>query len=141
MSKVISNLAAVPAAFREQLAVYESYFNCDPAFDCTNTVQALVDLPCPRVDVDLLVELARFAIKSNFGWPRPVVTLPEFAAVFDRITTHAAARAVVDRSNNDSAETIELQLLGPGSPRRSIFKSRKENGHSLTVRTQRYKSE
>ncbi len=76
----------------------------------------LADLPCPRVDVDLLVKLARFALNSNFGWPRPVVTLPEFAGVFDRFAKQAVARAVVDRSSNDATETIELQLLGPGSP-------------------------
>ena len=100
--------SSMPGSFREQLAVYETYFNCDPAFDCSNTLAVLPDLPCPRVSVELLVSLARFALQANFGWPRPSVTLPEHAQAFNRIEPSPALQ--------DVAESIELQVLGVGAP-------------------------
>ncbi len=55
--------------FREQLSVYESYFNNDPIFSCEHTQAVLPDLPCPTVDEALLERLADYAVAQNFGWP------------------------------------------------------------------------
>ncbi len=55
--------------FREQLKVYESYFNNDPIFSCEHTQAVLPDLPCPIVDETLLERLADYAVAQNFGWP------------------------------------------------------------------------
>lgn len=59
-----------PESFRDQLRVYESYFNNDPDFDCEHTQAVLPDFPCPLVNGALLEKLADFAIDANFGWPR-----------------------------------------------------------------------
>jgi thioester reductase-like protein len=59
-----------PDSFREQLRVYESYFDNDPVFDCEHTQAVLPDNPCPVVDGQLLEKLASYAIDANFGWPR-----------------------------------------------------------------------
>ncbi|NLH41928.1 MAG: SDR family oxidoreductase [Planctomycetes bacterium] len=53
--------------FREQAKIYRAYWRDDPQFDRTNTVAALAHLPCPTVDYDMLLRMARFAIQTNFG--------------------------------------------------------------------------
>jgi thioester reductase-like protein len=69
------NRAATPSdetmgSFGEQMKIYQSYWSDDPQFDSTNTETALPQLPCPPVDVETMLRLIRFALKSNFGWPR-----------------------------------------------------------------------
>ncbi len=104
--------ASIPANFREQLAVYESYFNNDPRFDCANTWAALPDLPCPRIDVDQLTRLGKFALKANFGWPKPTVNLPSYASVFARLTSDE----LVECGVGEVAESVQLHALGAGAP-------------------------
>jgi len=53
--------------FRGQAAIYRAYWRDDPKFDRTNTIAALAHLPCPAVDYDMLLRMARFAIQMNFG--------------------------------------------------------------------------
>ena len=60
------------AAFFEQVRVYTTYFRNDPTFDRTNLLNA-VDRPCPTLDRERLLHLARTAIAMNFRHrdPRP----------------------------------------------------------------------
>ncbi len=104
--------ASIPANFREQLAVYESYFNNDPRFDCANTRRALPDLPCPRIDVDQLTRLGKFALKANFGWPKPTVNLPSYASAFERLTR----AELVECGVGEVAESVQMHALGAGAP-------------------------
>ncbi len=53
--------------FRAQAGVYRAYWRDDPQFDRTNTVAATSHLPCPTVDYEMLLRMARFAIRTNFG--------------------------------------------------------------------------
>ena len=57
--------------FREQMRTYDSHWRDDPYFDTTNTSRAAPQLLCPLADRDLLMRTARYAVGSNFGWPRP----------------------------------------------------------------------
>jgi len=57
--------------FRKQLAVYQSYWRDDPAFDATHSTAAVPELPCPVLDRATLRRLIDFALDSNFGWPAP----------------------------------------------------------------------
>jgi hypothetical protein len=66
------------AAFRDQMSIYRSYWSDDPEFDSTNTEQALPHLPCPRIDHEVMARLVRFAIGSNFGWPREAPLVPRY---------------------------------------------------------------
>lgn len=102
--------SALVEGVREQLAVYETYFNCDPQFNSPNTLAALPDLPCPRVDVDQLTKLALFALKANFGWPKAQVQMPEYAQFLGTIAAHEPAVFV------PGTEIIQVQVLGPGAP-------------------------
>jgi hypothetical protein len=53
--------------FRQQSEVYRSYWRDDPPFDRTHTKVAAGHLPCPAMDYDRLLRMARFAICTNFG--------------------------------------------------------------------------
>jgi thioester reductase-like protein len=56
--------------FRELIGVYATYWRDDPTFDSTNTQTACPHLPCPHMDRDTLLMMARWAIESNFNGPR-----------------------------------------------------------------------
>ncbi len=66
-----SGLQINPELFREQMAVYESYFQDDPPFDHAQADRFLKSLPCPTMDYEALKKLALAALASNFGWPKP----------------------------------------------------------------------
>lgn len=53
--------------FRGQAGIYRAYWRDDPQFDRTNTVSATAHLPCPTVDYEMLLRMAKFAIRTNFG--------------------------------------------------------------------------
>ncbi len=64
--------------FREQMKIYGSYWRDDPDFDTENTEAAVPHLPCPRVDCNMMLRLAKFAIESGFRPPRFQQTEREF---------------------------------------------------------------
>ena len=61
--------------FLGQAEIYRSYWRDDPRFDRTHTATAAPHLPCPVVDYDMLLQMAEYAIRTNFGRrpqaPRP----------------------------------------------------------------------
>lgn len=98
--------------FRNQMDVYRSYWRSDPEFDRTNTMAAAPTLPCPTVDRVMLMRMARFALRTNFGWPRPQP--PELApgAYADlRPWLEAAEKEPV---NGRVRTSVGLQVNGPG---------------------------
>ncbi len=64
--------------FRDQLGIYGAYWRDDPQFDMTNTLRAAPHLPCPKLDREMMTQLARFAIDANFGRVRRAKHKPEF---------------------------------------------------------------
>lgn len=64
--------------FVEGMSVYRNYWKDDPTFDTTNTTAAAPHLPCPELDAVTIMKMCRFAIETNFGWPRKIPSLPEF---------------------------------------------------------------
>ncbi len=108
--------SAVPTGeFREQLGVYESYFNNDPLFDCRNTQTAFADFPCPRVDVELLKKLGDYAIQVNFGWPKPSAQMPHYAKMMETL------RQLPSHECGAEAELLEVNLLGNSAPNQLLF--------------------
>lgn len=53
--------------FRSQLGVYRSYLRCDPDFDRAATASHAGQFPCPTIDHESLLRMARFAIECDFG--------------------------------------------------------------------------
>jgi nucleoside-diphosphate-sugar epimerase len=64
--------------FIEGMNVYRSYWRDDPVFDYANTAAAAPHLPCPDIDADRIGLMCKYAIESNFGWPRPPLEKPSF---------------------------------------------------------------
>ena len=64
--------------FRDQLGIYGAYWRDDPKFDMTNTLRAAPHLPCPKLDREMMSQLARFAIDANFGRVRRAKHKPDF---------------------------------------------------------------
>jgi hypothetical protein len=46
---------------------YQPYWAEEPRFDCTNTLAAAPDLPCPTIDRECMHRLIDFAIRDNWG--------------------------------------------------------------------------
>ena len=96
--------------FRDQLEVYESYFNNDPVFDCAHTRAALPDLLCPKMDAEMLEKLGDYAIRANFGWPKPSAQLPPYVKILQALSQMPKVK------NGAEAELLELNLLGNSAP-------------------------
>lgn len=108
----IRNETWFAAEFREQMNYYKSYWDDDPKFDRTNTEQAAGHLPCPKLDYEVLMQLARFAFQANFGRPQPKPVIPG-------VDFHQHLRPTFDRSRLTSCSTptprlLGLQIDGPG---------------------------
>lgn len=59
--------------FLGQAEIYRSYWRDDPQFDRTHTNAAAGHLPCPIVNYDMLLQMAKYAIRTNFGKrPQPL---------------------------------------------------------------------
>jgi thioester reductase-like protein len=53
--------------YSNEVQIYRAYLQDDPQFDSTNTQTAAPHLPCPKMDRDLMLFFARYAILSRFG--------------------------------------------------------------------------
>lgn len=53
--------------YANEVKIYRAYLQDDPQFDSTNTQLAAPHLPCPMMDRELMLFLARYAILSRFG--------------------------------------------------------------------------
>jgi thioester reductase-like protein len=60
--------------YLSEVQIYRAYLQDDPQFDSTNTQTAAPHLPCPSMDKELMLFLARYAILSRFGKRKPVLT-------------------------------------------------------------------
>ena len=65
--------------FFQHMQVYNSYWRDDPEFDFTNITRVAPHLPCPHVDRQMMLEIARWAIAHRFSWKDPEV-VPEAIA-------------------------------------------------------------
>jgi thioester reductase-like protein len=98
--------------FRQQMDVYRAYWRDDPRFDVTNTQAAAPHLPCPEIDDDMLMNMARYAIRTNFGKPRPRPIKPEFD-VQHHLQGLLHAREAAGPSAADDP-CLGLDVNGPG---------------------------
>jgi hypothetical protein len=64
--------------FLSQMNVYRAYWRNDPVFDMTNTLSVAGHIPCPVMDKEQMRTLTNYAIRANFGWPRPKPAVLDF---------------------------------------------------------------
>jgi len=62
--------------YANEVQIYRAYLQDDPQFDSTNTQSAAPHLPCPVMDRELMLFLARHAILSRFGKRKVPQSLP-----------------------------------------------------------------
>jgi thioester reductase-like protein len=103
------DIATYERLFYDQMLIYRSHWRDDPIFDLTNTARALPHLPCPEMDYDLLMRVARYPIEKNFGLSKyEAVQRPIQAQKYlDRFLCRPAA-------DGDSQECVALQVNGSG---------------------------
>jgi hypothetical protein len=93
--------------FLEGMQVYRAYWKNDPEFDTSNTDRACPHLPCPEMDAAMIMQMCRYAIESNFGWPRPPALRPEF-------DVHAHLGTLLAAADGDDDGRVLLGLKDNG---------------------------
>ena len=116
-SQVLESLAN---EFRNQMETYSAYWRDDPHFDASNTLEAASELLCPSVDVAMLRRLCGFALRENFGWPRPIMQAPEFDVATKFAPTFSAQRVSGWTEQKDS-RCIDFEVSGPGGGNWSVW--------------------
>jgi nucleoside-diphosphate-sugar epimerase len=96
--------------FLSQMGVYRAYWRNDPVFDLTNTLSVAGHIPCPAMDKEQMRILTHYAVRSNFGWPRPRPAVLEFDS---ESVLHAFSKETNDFWGNGELQ-IGLQIVGPG---------------------------
>ena len=106
------DLAELEKVFVDQMGVYQAYWRDDPEFDQSNTAEAAPDLPCPDVTFEMLLCTSEYAVKTNFGWPRPRAIVPDF----DVANHMASVLPIRDGGDPPDGDTVRvsLQVNGPG---------------------------
>lgn len=109
------NFADLLASFQQQLEVYKSYWRCDPVFDTSNTMAVAGHLPCPTLDQEKLTMLAGYAIRTNFGWPRPTPTRLTFDSRAFFESGPLVCQSDTSRTVGDADRSmVNLRLTGHG---------------------------
>ncbi len=100
--------------FQGQAQMYRAYWRDDPQFDRTHTVAAAAHLPCPTVDYEMLMHMARFAIRTYFG-KRPQLSEPtdgDIRVHMQRLL--AAGNLPTDEDSQPTHLGLEVQGHGGG---------------------------
>jgi thioester reductase-like protein len=115
---------SISRTFRDQMEIYRAYWRNDPVFDRSNSQRLLPDYPPPTIDRISLRRLCRYALRNNFGWPRPNVRPPErwsdeilsatFASGPSSSLGEPSQSPYSSPSDLASSEIINLRVLGEG---------------------------
>jgi len=104
------DMAVLEKLYYEQMSIYRSHWRDDPTFDRTHTERAAAHLPCPEMDYDLLMRVARYPIETNFMLRRhtPIQPPIDVARHLERLgATDCPAEAA-------TATSVALQVNGCG---------------------------
>jgi len=104
-------------AYVEQFAAYRSYWRDEPQFDCTNTLAALPDKPCPSMSDEVLTRLCEYAIDNRFGWPRKPAPPLKFSAgdwLRRRLRADAPDGGPPSDGADERRQTLGLTVTGSG---------------------------
>ncbi|HBO44806.1 MAG TPA: hypothetical protein DD670_12925, partial [Planctomycetaceae bacterium] len=108
--EVFPELEKIQEAFTSQMEAYQSYWRDDPEFDRSNLLRAAPHLASCVPDFEMLLRTSRFALATNFGWPRPKIQPVEFD-----VAEHLAGILPVTLDRNKTGDvTVGLQVNGSG---------------------------
>jgi thioester reductase-like protein len=97
--------------FHDQMLIYRSHWRDDPKFDLTNTGRALPHLPCPEMDFELLMRVARWPVENKFAMAR----FQQFESEYD--ARRRLARWLgngVPQARPANGPALGLQVTGSG---------------------------
>jgi hypothetical protein len=100
-------LASFEELFYDQMLVYRSHWRDDPKFDRTYTERALPHLPCPEMDEQLLLNVARYPIEHDFSLKRYVAVNRPY-----EVQEHMTRLARLDLPATDAQQVVNLQVDG-----------------------------
>ena len=92
-----------------ELDVYQRYFRHDPVFDRANLLAHAGDLPCPSLDRETLLRMARFAIEHEFG-RRPAACGGQVAALRVHPSLLGVASGAGDATRPPEAAPLDARL-------------------------------
>lgn len=101
-------LATFEELFYSQMLVYRSHWRDDPTFDRTYSAQALSHLPCPEMDRELLLRVARYPIENDFNAKRyvPVKRPYDIQGHLERLAS--ASSPVAGSAHADQKVTLHV---------------------------------
>jgi thioester reductase-like protein len=113
---IADELLAYERIFHESMQVYRSHWRDDPQFDLTNTRRAAPHLPCPEMDYELLMRVARFPVEHNFTVHKHEEVKPAFNSHEHLARWRSANKAPTGANEIATAgiEPVSLQITGPG---------------------------
>jgi thioester reductase-like protein len=99
--------------FLSQMDVYRAYWRNDPVFDTTNTLSVAGHIPCPVMDREQMRILTDYAVRSNFGWPRPK---PAVLGFDSGSVLHLSDREITFSPATEFAKEFQigLKIVGAG---------------------------
>ena len=104
-------------SFVEGMTVYRAYWKDDPTFDQQNVRNALPHLPCPEMNKTVIRRMCRYAIDSNFGWPRIIPKKPAFdlhTRLKPALGSCLVSEFPISTDRGVSPVHLGLQINGPG---------------------------
>lgn len=115
----IPNMTDIEQTYQDQLQEFIPYLDGDPDFDCRNTLAVLPHLPVPRVDMDSLSRMIRFAVDDAWGRRRRKkkcsAVRVDCADYVERHLPEGARQSRLARIPIDV--TLGLEVRGPGGGR------------------------
>jgi hypothetical protein len=106
-----AELESLEGLFYEYMSIYRSHWRDDPKFDLTNTRAALPHLPCPKLNYDALLRIARYPVERNFTPPRH-----ETPRIDYDVSGHLGPllHARQGHASENNVRSFGLQVNGPG---------------------------
>ena len=103
------DVSAYDSLYQKYMAIYRSHWRDDPTFDQTNVEYAIPDDPCPALDYDTLLRIARYPIVNQFN----LADQPSISSHLD-VTQHLKRFAQRTNGNPSDTSRIGLQVNGAG---------------------------
>lgn len=103
-------------ACQDSIRLYEPYEDTDPEFDTSQLDEALPELPCPRIDGDMLKRFLKFGERDRWGKrrvPRPNVPFSVSKFLAEELTRHHPQHAN-GTGRQPAPVVVGLNVHGPG---------------------------
>jgi thioester reductase-like protein len=106
-------ISGVEDLFRHYIDVYRSHWRDDPVFDRANTDFALPDLPCPDLDHETLLRIAKYPIERDFIL-KEHHTAPAEMQPYDRLDGLVLSGRPFSAAREKFDAAVNLQITGSG---------------------------